>query len=148
MRETRNAMLVKAALISTILLCPISSGRTCCEEIDWETVVKVARALSIADSPPRPSASDALESRAREVLSRLQHPHPQVWITVHHARPDDGRHVAHAAPRMGGRTLQPQVVPGVQSPRRVGRGHGEGMQQYGEIVLGGGSPYGLQVRMV
>ena len=74
MRETRNAMLVKAALISTILLCPISSGRTCCEEIDWETVVKVARALSIGDSPPRPSASDALESRAREVLSRLQHP--------------------------------------------------------------------------
>lgn len=74
MREARNAVLVKVALIFTILVCPISSERACCEEIDWGKVLKVARALSIGDRSPRPSVSDALERRAREVVSSLQHP--------------------------------------------------------------------------
>ena len=81
-------------------------------------------------------------------MSRFQYTHPQVWITVHHARTDDGRHVTHAAPRVSGRALKPEVVPGVQSPGRVGRGHGESVQQYRKVVLGGGGPDGLQVRMV
>ncbi len=52
----------------------------------------------------------------------------QIGMPVHHAAADQRRHVAHAAPRMRGRALQPQVVPGIETARRIRRHHGERVQ--------------------
>ena len=70
MREPLNALLVATLLVAIL----VPYRRTCCEEIDWASVVEAARALSADRSWSRLSASDALESRAREVLAELRHP--------------------------------------------------------------------------
>ena len=58
---------------------------------------------------------------------------PQRRVAVHDAAADERRHVAHAAPGMRRRTLQPEIVPGVEAARRIRRHHGKGVQDDGEV---------------
>src|SRR5262249_22048843 len=58
-------------------------------------------------------------------------------VAVHYPTADQRRHVAHAAPRMSRRALEPEIVPGVLSTWRIGRHYCEGVKHDGEIELGG-----------
>ena len=57
----------------------------------------------------------------------------KLGVAIHHAVADQRGHVAHAAPRVRGGALQPQVFPGVESARRVRRHHGKGVEHDGQI---------------
>jgi hypothetical protein len=68
--------------------------------------------------------------------------------SVHHPAADHGRHIAHAAPRVSRRALEPEIVPGILPAWRIGRHHCESMQHDGEIELGGFGIERLQRRVV
>ncbi len=55
--------------------------------------------------------------------------------TIEQSAADQRGHVAHAAPRMRRGTLKPEIVPGVEPARRVGRHHRERMQHRRQIQL-------------
>src|SRR5215472_15095979 len=69
-------------------------------------------------------------------------------MSVHHAASDERRHIAHTAPRVSCRALEPEIVPGVLAAWRIRRHHCEGMQYNGEIELGGCGVERLQCWMV
>ena len=66
-------------------------------------------------------------------MARFQTAEAQARETIEQAAADQRRHVAHAAPGMRRRALQPEIVPGVQPARRVRRHHGEGVQHRRQI---------------
>src|SRR6476646_2728081 len=91
---------------------------------------------------------DAAHPEGKPAVPGLERRHAQPRVAVHDARADQGRHVAHAAPRMRRRALQPEVLPGVEAAGRVRRHHGERVQHDREIVILRRRPHRLEARMI
>ena len=64
-------------------------------------------------------------------MSRLQGADANIRIAVHDPGADYGGHVALAAPGMRGGALQPEIIPGIETTRRIGRHDRESVQSDG-----------------
>src|SRR3954469_6579488 len=91
---------------------------------------------------------DARHPERQPAVASFERGKAKARIAVHHASADHRRHVAHAAPGMRGRALQPQVLPRIEAAGRVRRHHGERMQHYRKIVVLRRRPYRLEARVI
>ena len=91
---------------------------------------------------------DAAHPERQPAVARLERRDAQRRITIHHAGADERRHVAHAAPRMRRRALQPEVLPGVEPARRIGGHNREGVEHHGQVMLLRRCPYRLERWMI
>ena len=57
--------------VGVLTTCAAAPSPAACAEIDWDSVTRAVRALPKAQTDGEKAVLDALESRARDVLSRL-----------------------------------------------------------------------------
>src|SRR5438552_6166819 len=79
---------------------------------------------------------EPLDPEWQPAMPGFERADPQSRIAVHDAAADQRGHVAHAAPGMRRRTLQPEIVPGVLAAGRIRRHHGKSMQYDREVEFG------------
>ena len=90
----------------------------------------------------------ALGPERKPSVPGFEHSQSQIRIPIEHTRADERGHVAHAAPGMRGRALQPEVVPGIQTSGPVGRHDRERVEHDREVVMLRRRPVRLQIGMV
>src|SRR5882724_2230182 len=89
----------------------------------------------------------SLGPERKPAVAGLEHSQSQIWIPIEHTRADERGHVAHTAPWMRGRALQPEVVPRIQTSRRVRRHDGERVEHDRQVVMLRGRPVRLEIGM-
>src|SRR5437667_2478515 len=91
---------------------------------------------------------EPLDPEWQPAMPGFERADPQSRIAVHDAAADQRGHVAHAAPGMRRRTLQPQIVPGVLAAGRIRRHDGKGVQYDREVEFGRRSIEGFEFGMI
>src|SRR5262245_52442762 len=86
--------------------------------------------------------------KRQPAMPGLQCPNAKLRVAIHDSRSDQSRRVTLTAPRMRHRALHEVILPCIVSARRV-RGHRrKRVQRYREIVMLGGGPDGLKIRVI